>query len=259
MAAKYSKAPISEVVCGIIFNSNLLLNNSVLFKLLIRLQDDFPNIQTHPTINEDEVVNGIIQSIPDYLKAGFSTYRVISADGKWQVLVQQNLITLNWVRQDAENVGNYPGFQTVFDKFKQIYTITKQVLGDDQKFQSSIKYYYLAYSDRVNVEEFKGSENPIMEITTLQPPTFQVNNKEYKANNFFNRYSVQCDAIDGFSIITVNSPTMAGYGQILMVENKVKGAPAKYSVIDDWFEVAHKIHVSFFETFFSKKILDQWT
>lgn len=258
MAVKYSKAPISEVVCGIIFNSNFLLNNSILFNFLVELSKDFPSIFTHPTIAADEVVNNGIQTATEYTKAGFTTYRIVSEDTKWQVLAQQNLITFHWVRQDDENVGNYPGFTIIFERFKEIYSTLKRIVNDDAKFSSNIKHYYLSYSDRVNLEELKEEGVSITDTITLNPPKFEINNEVYKTDNYFNRYSGQCDAINGYSIVGVNSPTLPGLGQILVVDNKLKGAPKEDITIDQWFKVAHDIQVSFFETIFSPKILQLW-
>src|SRR5580692_6234903 len=105
MPLKYSKAPISELVCGFILNSNLLLTDGILFKALSALSVEYPVINTHPTISEEEVLNDSIQSSADYSKAGFTTYRLAIPDGRWQILLQQNLLTLHWVRQDVEDVG----------------------------------------------------------------------------------------------------------------------------------------------------------
>jgi uncharacterized protein (TIGR04255 family) len=258
MAAKYSKAPISEVVCGIIFNKNLLLNDAVLFRLLVHLLKEFPMINTHPTIPDDEVVNGAIQTATEYSKAGFTTYRLYTEDGKWQVLVQQNMVTVHWLRQDEENVGNYPGYNYIFAKFYDIYNFTKDLVNDDLKFDENIKSYYLSYGDRINLEPYKLEGNSVADLITLPPPSFELNKKQYTANNYFNRYSIPCDEIDGYAIISVNSPTIPGFGQILMVENKLKGTSKKFSTVYEWFDTAHEIQISFFESIFKSEILEIW-
>jgi len=258
MALKYSKAPISELVCGFILNKNLLLSDGVLFKAIGSLSKDYPIINTHPITSEEEVINDTIQSGIDYAKAGFSTYRLVDSQGRWHILLQQNLLTFHWVRQDIENVGNYPGFAQVFERFHGLYSYIRSLFKDPQIFDSSIKSYYLSYADRVNLEEYKKEGLSIGDIINLSPPFFTVNDKKYFANNYFNRYSIPCDAIGGYSLASINSPTIPGIGQILAVDNKLKGFSPGLSKIEDWFNVAHEIQVSFFESLFKPEILNKW-
>jgi len=258
MPLKYTRAPISELVCGINFNSNILLTNGVLFRALTELSKDFPIINTHPTITEEEVINDTIQAGTDYAKAGFATYRLIAAEGTWHILLQQNLLTVHWVRQDFEDVGNYPGFDAVFEKFKGIYSIIRSLFANSQQLDSQIKNYYLTYADRVKMDEFREQGMSIDDVINLNPPFFDVNGRRYFANNYFARYSIPCDAIDGYSIVSVNSPTLPNLGQILAVDNKLKGYSPRLASVDDWFPIAHDIQVSFFEALFKPEILKKW-
>jgi len=257
MSLKYSKAPISELICGFTLNSNLLLTDGVLFKVLSNLTKEYSTIFTHPTISEEEVLNDTIQSGTDYSKAGFTTYRLTTPDGRWNVLLQQNLLTLHWVRQDVEDVGNYPGFAAVFEKFKEVYLFIRSLVKDSQIFDSQIKSFHLSYGDRVNLEEFKVHQLTIPDIIDLNPPVFEASGKKYFANNYYCRYSIPCDAINGYSLVTINTPTLPGIGQILAVDNKIKGFSSQLT-IDDWFRVAHDIQVSFFESLFKEDILKKW-
>jgi uncharacterized protein (TIGR04255 family) len=258
MAVKYSKAPISELVCGIFFNSNLLLIDGIIFQFLTRTQGLFPVIQTLPTIPSDEVVNGIIQTSQDYIKAGFVTYRLFSNDMKWQVLIQQNMVTLHWVRQDDENVGNYPGYDQIFAEFKRIYIILRELIPDDNIFNANIKSLYLCYTDRINMEPYRIRGMGIDDLITLPPIQFKANNTNIKANNYFNRFSGACNDIDGYFIASINSPTIMGLGQFLIIENKVKGSLSDSRFMDDWFESAHQIQLSFFESIFKSAVLEEW-
>lgn len=258
MPVKYSQAPISEVICGIFFKSNFLLNNSVFFHLLAKFSKDYPGIQTHPVGPDDEVANGSINATIDYPSAGFSTYRFSATDGGWQILLQQNMLTLHWVRQDNEQVGNYPGFKSVYGEFREIFEFLKSLVGADELLHTQIKNYYLSYVDRVDLEPFKHAGRTISDILTIPAPGFALNEIKYKADNYFARFSTPCEAINGNAIMSVNSPTVIPFGQILIVDNKVKGMPATLQHIDAWFESAHSIQTSFFENIFKPDILEQW-
>ncbi len=252
MAVKYTQAPISELICGIVFNTNLLLQKMVLFDLLVVLEKEYPIINTHPVFGEEDVVNGLIKTAQNYEKAGFSSYRLSSVDNKWQVILQQDILTFHWVRQDGESVGSYPGFTVIFNKFISIYELIKQKITDVEKH---IKCYYLNYTDRVNLKEYITDEITFFDIINIPTPSFYSNGKSYRYDNFLNRYSVFCEEIKGYSIIGLNTPTLP-IGQLLIVENKLKGFNG--DVIELWFKKAHDIQTSFFETIFTQKILKIW-
>lgn len=252
MSVKYTQAPISETICGVIFNSNILLNESFIFQLLVDLQKSYPIINTHPISGEEDVINGLLQITSNFEKSGFSTYRLTSLDGKWQIILQQDLLTLSWVRKDTEDVGSYPGFTNIFDRFLSLYELIRIKIID---IEAKIKSYYLCYVDRVNLEEHKETGFTLFDIIKISIPSFSLNNKEYVSNNFFNRYSTFCDEINGYCISSVNTPTLP-IGQLLIIDNKIKGF--NQDGIKKWFDKAHEIQLSFFEKIFSEKILNHW-
>jgi len=258
MALKYTKAPISEVVFGVILKTNSLLANGILFELLHNLSREFPNIQTFPARPEDDLVDGLIQSSVDYSKSGFVTYRLYSSDAKWQILIQQNIITYHWVRADMQPVGGYPGFSACFDRFLQVYKKTNELFTKNGiSLESNIKNYYLSYVDRVNFSEYQSKGMKISDILNMSFPFFSINGRKYTTDNCFNRYSVACEEINGSSIIGVNTPTVPSFGQMFIVDNKLKGYSEKIDM-QDWFRVAHGLQVSFFENIFTEKILKSW-
>jgi uncharacterized protein (TIGR04255 family) len=259
MAEKYTKAPISELVLGVFLKSNFLLNNGIIFELIQKMLVDFSIINTHPAISIDSLTNNIlIQSQVDYSRSGFTTYRLTSQDSKWQVILMQDMITLHWNRQDNESVGNYPGFQTAFEKFKGIHdTVIGLFQANNLDFKEHVDSYYLSYNDRVNLEEYKQRGLHISDIIDVSMPGFSYNNKTYLANNYWNRYSLPCDAINGYSLITINTPSVDLINQILIVENKLRGKDTNNN-IEEWFSIAHDIQVSFFETIFKNETLQNW-
>ena len=54
---QFSKAPISELIFGIVFNSNLLIKNGIIFDLIKEfLNEDYPNILTLPSAADEDFV-----------------------------------------------------------------------------------------------------------------------------------------------------------------------------------------------------------
>lgn len=252
MPNKYSKAPISELACGIYFKQNLLINNGFIFEFISSLREDFPLLYTHPTFPEEEVLNGNLQQATNYEKAGFSSYRLTTQNNRLQVVIQQDLVSAHWVRQDEENVGDYVGYTEVS---KILFKIVDKLYSKFQNFQESIKSYQLAYVDRFNLLNYFEKGLKIFDILNIQGPVFSFNGSEYLSNNFVNRYSTNIPELSGYLITGINTPTFPN-GQLMIVDNKLKGFTNEG--IENWFDKAHEIQLLIFESLFSKIILNEW-
>ena len=78
---QFSKAPISELIFGIVFNSNLLIKNGIIFDLIKEfLNEDYPNILTLPSAADEDFVENSMKVSIDYEKSGFTLYRLFSKD-----------------------------------------------------------------------------------------------------------------------------------------------------------------------------------
>jgi uncharacterized protein (TIGR04255 family) len=252
MPNKYSKAPISELACGVYFKNNILINEAFIFDFIHKLKEQFPVLYTHPTFPEEEVINGILQQATNYEKAGFSSYRLTTQNNRLQVVIQQDLISAHWVRQDEENVGDYVGYSEIS---KLLFKLVEMINSKFEHLFESIKSYQITYIDRFNLSTYFEKGLTIFDIINIQGPTFGFNGKTYLANNFINRYSTSIPELNGYLITGINTPTFPN-GQLMLVDNKLKGFTN--DAIDVWFNKAHEIQLSIFESLFSKKILNEW-
>jgi uncharacterized protein (TIGR04255 family) len=262
MSVKYQKAPISEVIFGVIFDTNLLARNSILFEIITELKKEYPILQTSPTIFEEDLQeNKLFQNInPD--TAGFSLYRLMDNDRKLIVQLQQNFLVLNWVRSDDHNVGSYLGFTHLFEEFKKLFKLIQtkfESYNPETDIFKHIKSFTLHYQDRVFFKEYIDDFSQISDLIAMQLPVFKLSdNYSVPPNNIFSKFTTPLPSINGYSIISINTGvTLPSNQQILVVECRMKGKFAENS-LDKWFEEAHKTQIIFFENFFNQKRLEEW-
>lgn len=230
----------------------------MLFDIINALKSSYPGLQTSPPIHQEVISNGTIQGALDYNAAGFSLYRLTSIDGKFQLMLQQNQITLHWVRRDEENVGNYPGFEFIFNEFMKVMDlIRRSVRIYNVDLTNEIKEYYLCYNDRVNLTFQESIGFALEDILTVGLPNFKMNGKSYPTNHIVARYSFDCPDIDGFSIVGIQTQSV-GNIKLLTVENKLKGIFNDKSDLKGWFNAAHSVQLSSFENLFSSRVLETW-
>jgi len=262
MAVKYSKAPISELIFGIIFNSGFLSKKGMIFDLINELtKGDYPTLVTQPAIFEEDWADNRISVNMDYEKAGFSLYRLYSKDGYYMVQLQKNCILINWIRKDDIAVGKYPGFTEVHNRFNKIITwikerIEKEVELKDLDFLKQIKNLSLTYHDRVSIESSSDAE-PLKKFLNLSFPKVPIGDTELYPSSIISKFIVPCPQINGFDAVSINTGQDQQGKRILAIENRIKGGLISND-LDDWFKSAHKIQVDFFANLFTKEVLTSW-
>jgi uncharacterized protein (TIGR04255 family) len=113
---KYSKAPISEVIMGVIYKKGKIPVDFILKNALF--SEEFPTIElVQPLFLE--ILNGF--QVRQNFDPNSGPYRVHkwSNDSKWLLQIQANMLFLNWIRLDTEPIGTYGGFSSVKNKFFQ--------------------------------------------------------------------------------------------------------------------------------------------
>jgi uncharacterized protein (TIGR04255 family) len=246
---KYSNAPISNVSLAVIFNDADLINESIFFEILTILNKKFEEVEVRPTFEEEIVVNGLIQRNINFDVAGFTAYGFSNPTENIQVNLQQNLVFLQWARNDDEDPGHYPGFESLYEAFTEIWAnITLLFPGIDSK----VKSYALSYVDRVPLQQ----GDKISEFVNIKLPEFESNNAKYFTNSIVSALIADCSEVNGHCMIKINTPTLP-IGRLLIVENKIKGVPGNLT-IDEWFNKAHKVQEDFFSSIFNEKLLYEW-
>lgn len=250
--AKYKKAPISELVFGLIFNAPVLQNNSIIFELLSELKIEYPKLTTQPSIFEEifqsnEVINNL-----NYHNSGFSLYRLLNEDENYMILIQQNFILLHWIRKDDIIVGEYPGFSAVYEKFEKLLSSFTKLFNNylpKNNIDKSIGTFLLNYIDRVDYK----TEKSINDILDFKIPPFIFNDEDSSMNCKFGRTINDL----GYSIVDINTQVDSFGTKILNVANKIKGK-AEFENRKHWFENANKEQNTFFESFFTETIRQKW-
>ena len=98
---QYSKAPISEVIFGVIYTGPKLSPDDI-FCLNGHFKDRFPSLEIlSPLVVEN--LNGFqLVSNLDPSLTGPLLLRRRSSDSKWLLQIQSNSVYLNWIRNDSE-------------------------------------------------------------------------------------------------------------------------------------------------------------
>jgi len=263
MAVTYKNAPISELVCGVVFNTGLLAQDGILYELVNEFKEKYPKIAQSPPILDEELQGfQLISSVaPQY---GVAKFRMFSEDDIWLVQLQQNKVYFNWIRKDVMKVGNYPGFSEVFKEFLNVYKIVESKIKKSQPnldLQTTVKQYELLYQDRLPWQTYMDDLDQIKEFLNIKIPTLPSfdGEKEYPPNNISSFYTIPVEEVGGYCKITVNTQPadIRDNRQILKIEVVLRGKNESDS-IEKWFDRSNKIQKQFFEKFFSNKILTKW-
>lgn len=146
---KYEKAPVSEVILGIMFSSNKI-SVDALFKISTVFAEEFPIVEILPPLILEELNDFIMQPITSDLNAGPFLIRRRSKDNKWLIQMQSNKIYLNWIREDDEPVGSYVGFSEIKKRFDAILANISAITD----IKSGHRLYELSYHDRFEWEQY---------------------------------------------------------------------------------------------------------
>lgn len=249
---KYSKAPVSEVIFGINFNM-LVLSREVLFSIYSLLKNDFPTIEILVPMADEKLVGFQIMTGIDPALTGELLLRLKSKDLKWLVQLQGNKIYLNWVRLDTEDIGHYPGYTAIKNKFEEVIKLMGTNLAIN--LTENVNYYELTYHDRVEWEKLIKNMNEVDKILNYIPPKLTT---PIGLNNLFSKFTYSDETVGGYGLVGFNTATSQTNKQVLRVENTIRGFLPDVDR-DKWFGIAHQKHEKHFTEIFTEKILNSWS
>lgn len=248
---QYSKAPISEVIFGVVYTKQKLSSDDIFF-LNGHFKNQFPLLEIlSPLVIEN--LNGF-QLLPnlDPLLSGPLLLRRRSSDNKWLLQIQSNTIYLNWIRNDSESVGNYIGYSAVYKQFVCILDSIKEILNINM--YEDINMLDLSYGDRIDWQRYipeLSKVNDLINIST--PPIFS---KE-GYNNLFAKYTYEDSELNGFGLVNINTATSIQGSQVIKIETVLRGN-LKGFTFTTWFEEAHKKQSFIFENLFTDNLKKEW-
>ena len=251
MSVKYKKAPISELICGVIFNAPLL--SEVIYKLIVALEPEYPRVQNLPPILEEEFQDGKMVINMNPLLVGNSVFRLFSKDESCLIQLQHNFILFNWRRLDEEDVGNYPGFDEIYNRFKKVYELAQSLVEIKSEH---IKSFTLHYLDRIFWNDYINNLSEIDKVLSSPPlKLHSIENERTMINNISSRYIMQVSDLNGHTFVSLNTSETYSRIPILSLECKIKGLLPE---MDNWFNLAHNLQLRFFENTFNPNILKSW-
>ena len=185
-------------------------------------------------------------------RTGSVLIRLRSDDRNWMCQVQANKVYLNWIRPDHEQVGNYPGYTTIYRRFGQALDALN--LSSADFTTDSVKYYDLSYHDRLQWQKHIASLSDAHKIMRLKIPEIKT---PEGFNNLISRYTYRYDPLGGYGTFSVNTDTAATGKQVLKFESTLRGITPHHTS-DAWFNEAHMVQYDHFSRIFTPEILAQW-
>jgi len=165
--------------------------------------------------------------------------------------MQWNKIYLNWVRDDTKEVGNYPGYSSIFKKFHDILRDTMN--GTEAKAEDFL-YFELSYLDRIRWGDLIDNIRDVSNIVDFKLPFG--NSPKLNHESFIFNTDINLDKL-GFINFGLASVTEVSGRQLLKLEFSIKGNTEIQ--LEEWFKRAHEEHLVLFEQFINPNVLKQWS
>ena len=246
----YSKAPISEVIMGISYNKAKIPVDQILRSAMF--SEEYPIVEIVQPIFLEMLTGFKVQTSFNPNSGSFCVRRW-SKERKWLLQIQPDIIFLNWIRLDIEDVGTYPGFPSIKEKFLSILAFLEKTFKINMR--ENITICDLTYLDRVKWQSEISDLSEIGKIMHLSAPP-KISEQGY--NNVFSRYTFHDYKLNGFGLININTDTAQNGEQLLIMESYLRGKCVIYGDIETWFTQANIKQNNIFEQFFTKEIKGKW-
>jgi uncharacterized protein (TIGR04255 family) len=243
---RLSKAPISEVILGVTFDRAVLTQKQIM-GLADHFSGDFPGIEVSPPLPNEVLQEFIVVNQFNPEHTGPVLYRLRSDDRSWLVQVQCNKVYLNWVREDGQPVGRYPGLTKVLERFLAALAVT----GVDSE---NCLFFELSYSDRIEWQEYINSISDLGNILNFSPPAIPISSG---MNNVYSKFTYHEPRVGGFGTLEIKTSTSLFGKQLLEFSSILRGRLAKQD-LRAWFGTAHDLQNNFFEGLFKEEVLNKW-
>lgn len=246
----YKNAPISEVILGRYYSGNLY-SVDIIVKLNELFSKDYPNVHAcQPLIIEFLNANGVVKNIPNFDFVPV-LYRRFAQDNSYLIQLQSNCFYLNWIRQDNQKVGNYPGFEAVYKKYQEEYKKVVETTGIQNQNEEILE---LSYIDRFPYSSLED----IYFYLTLEKPQF-LDKDNYFAINL--NYVLHLTELNGCAFISI--ATVKGENGHPMIETRyiIRGQVninSELNSAEKWYKAAHIQQKDFFDNMFTEKAKEAW-
>lgn len=246
----YNKAPISEVICGVFFPMSVFSADDI-SRINVSFLNDYPNREILPPIYLEMFRNRRNMRLVPSGSNVLSLTRRYSSDGHFLVQFQENCFYLNWIRSDDDDVGKYPRFDGVYEKFSKEFDKVKSIKNLDEFMLEAFfeltycdRFYLTSTTDKKNIQDYMSIKLPIAE-----------NNNEDSCLNF--RQTIAEKKLNGSAFLEVSTNySPSGYSladfRYIIRGNSVNGDMNK------WFDAAHNRQLDVFDNIFTEKAKEEW-
>lgn len=246
---QYSNAPISEVIFGITLKEPISNATDILDYYVHMLKKNYPIMELSNPLG-DYVIheNDNVEIYVNADNTGQAIFRFRSSDKIFLIQIQKNKLYFNWIRNDSEPTGNYPGFSILFRNFQEILN---GYFSFFNLSQDSIVSCDLTYHDRFDL---KKTPKDILFFNIFRNNPINYGDKLL---TYSVKLSEQIEDISSYSS-TIVETVFSAETKILRFEHIIHSLNQLSLSYEDWFEEAHKKQLSSFEMTFSDKVLETW-
>lgn len=255
---KYKNAPLSEVVCGIIFKEPTLKFNNKILELLNHFQKGYPNYSIQPPIPDEVFKNNTITLNNNIDLIGQIRHWLRTENGKNLIQLQNNKIFYNWTRTDFEATGDYPGFDEILEDFYELYRHVNPDPSNLEIQEKMINYFDLLYQDRIFYLDYIDNLSHIDKILNINHFNIDiVVGQRSSINTYSFQTSFTLQEVGGYGKIKINSGIAQNGKQALILECYLRGKREGEGIVE-WFKKANSIQGNIFEKIIQPEILLKW-
>lgn len=241
----YKKAPLVEVVIGLQLKEEIIPNEYLFGTFYEKNKINFPNIQEHPPLHS--IIERIDGQSEIILPNGFSTrkYFIEKAENKL-IQIQKNRILFNWRAND--NGQQYPHYENVLKEYISIVNS----LDSDLKILKNVNQLEFTYVDHIEVEFLLNEGLNLSNVFSF----INLENDIKTINCVFNIWN---ENINGNVIVSLKTGKRnKDQKKILILETTCRGYRTDLPSISEWYNIAHKILLEYFEKLSTEKIKALW-
>lgn len=261
---KYGKPPVSEVVCGVYFQSLDTLQVAHVGALWERLRQDFPRTETLPPLPPTVMANGpsdfqIQFQFGPVEASPFPRVWFVSADDAILVQLQRDRVIINWRQRAADTP--YPSYDVIVAKLRGVLGLLGDFLKEQALGTLDLVGLELAY---VNALQFgrdlagPGDIESVVPFLAWRPPAGSPRSLNLSGLS----WNAQLDLPEGEGNLHVGLNTTQrrsdgqGVVRLDLLARKFSPALATHAIWK-WFDLAHASIVTTFSDITSRDVQDR--
>jgi uncharacterized protein (TIGR04255 family) len=243
--AKFTKSPLTEVICGVEFNAPDFA--SVHFGLYWQtIRDRFPHPPLdRPPIGEIELLN----ILPTLRRVWFE-----SDDRRQLIQLQANRFHYNWRQQDESD--QYPHFHEIYPNFSQEWQKFEDWWLQTEKMPLQPIRYELTYLNQIDQRFGWNHSNDYPKIFNFLGQGWS--ELPLSSHAFNTNFEFDLPENRGVLSVSLNQGIRPKDSVSVVVLNLTASTTDTSIEIEKWFELAHQSTVNTFLSLISQEVKQEW-